>query len=237
LTLASPFGACTVVPVLAAGGRAATVSDRARPSSARPPSGGATWGIAAVGAPEDAEKGRDELDAGIVRRARSGDRDAFVVLMDHFDRRLRSLAYRLLDDGDATVEAMQDVYVKAFAGLPAFEGRSSVGTWLYRITYTTCLDHLERRKRRTAVYVDCEPPSLRLVRDPADEATLHADLAAALRSLTSDARAAVLLVDRDGYDYRTASAVLGIPMGTLASRLSAARAVLRRALEGEEVSP
>ncbi|HJW75976.1 MAG TPA: sigma-70 family RNA polymerase sigma factor [Thermoleophilia bacterium] len=185
---------------------------------------------------DDADRSRDELGAGVLRRAKSGDRDAFVQLMDRYDRRLRSLAYRLLDDRESAIEAMQDVYVKAFAGLPGFQERSSVGTWLYRITYTTCLDHLERRQRRPASYADPNPPSLHLVRDPADEAALHVDLAAALRSLSSDARAAVLMVDRDGYDYRTASDALGIPMGTLASRLSAARAALRRALEGEEVS-
>ena len=188
----------------------------------------------AVGPAGDDESVRHELDAGVLRRAKGGDRDAFVQLMDHYDRRLRSLAYRLLDDREATIEAMQDVYAKAFGGLPRFEGRSSAGTWLYRITYTTCLDHLERRKRRPVLYADPEPPSLGLVRDPADEATLHVDLAAALSSLSSDARAAVLMVDRDGYDYRTTADVLGIPMGTLASRLSAARASLRRALEGEE---
>lgn len=182
---------------------------------------------------DDAEARQDELDPGVLRRAKSGDRDAFVQLMDHYDRRLRSLAYRLLDDRDAAVDAMQDVYVKAFGALPGFRERSSVGTWLYRITYTTCCEQLRRRKRISAEYVDEEPPSLRLVRDPADEATLHADLAAALRSLSPEARAAVLLVDRDGYDYRTAAGVLGIPQGTLASRLSAAHAVLRRALRVE----
>ena len=185
----------------------------------------------------EAARGGDELDAGVLRRAKRGDRNAFVQLMDHYDRRLRSMAYRLLDDREASIEAMQDVYVKAFAGLPGFQERSSVGTWLYRITYTTCLDHLARRKQRVSVYADAEPPSLGLVRDPADDAALHADLAAALRSLSSDARAAVLMVDRDGYDYRTTAEALGIPMGTLASRLSSARAALRRALEGEEVRP
>jgi RNA polymerase sigma-70 factor (ECF subfamily) len=198
-----------------------------------PPLGGEAVGSAAVASVDDADRVRGELDTVVLRRAQSGDRDAFVELMDHYDRRLRSLACRLLDDRESAIEAMQDVYVKAWGGLPGFEGRSSVGTWLYRITYTTCLDHIERRKRRSAAYEDGDPPSLHLVRDPADEATLHADLAAALRSLSNEARAAVLMVDRDGYDYRTTADVLGIPMGTLASRLSAARAALRRALEGE----
>ena len=237
MSQALPFEACMVALLLTAEGRATSRGSIAWPSPVRPRFGGHAPGGAAVAVAEDADRGRDELDAGVLRRATSGDRNAFVQLMDHFDRRLRSLAYRLLDDREAAVEAMQDVYVKAFAALPGFEGRSSVGTWLYRITYTTCLDHLERRKRRAAAYVDADPPSLHLVRDPADEAALHADLAAALRSLSSDARAAVLMVDRDGYDYRTASAVLGIPMGTLASRLSAARAALRSALAGEEAVP
>jgi RNA polymerase sigma-70 factor (ECF subfamily) len=222
--------------VLAAGDQAWRPFACAWVSPVRPLFGGDTRGSAAVASVDDADRGRDELDAIVLRRAQRGDRDAFVQLMDHYDRRLRSLAYRLLDDRESAIEAMQDVYVKAFGGLPGFEGRSSVGTWLYRITYTTCLDYIERGKRRTAVYADADPPSLHLVRDPADEATLHADLAAALRSLSSDARAAVLMVDRDGYDYRTTADVLGIPMGTLASRLSAARAALRRALEGEGAS-
>jgi len=231
-----PFGPCMVASFATAEGRAPTVCGRARPSPVRPLFGGDAVGGAAVAVADDADRAGGELDAGVLRRAKSGDRDAFVELMDHYDRRLRSLTYRLLDDREAAVEAMQDVYVKAFGALPGFQGRSSVGTWLYRITYTTCLDHIERSKRRTATYVDADPPSLHLVRDPADEAALHADLAAALRSLSSDARAAVLMVDRDGYDYRTVSAALGIPTGTLASRLSAARAALRRALDGEEAS-
>jgi RNA polymerase sigma-70 factor (ECF subfamily) len=157
--------------------------------------------------------------------------------MDHYDRRLRSLAYRLLDDHDATIDAMQDVYVKAFGALPGFREKSSVGTWLYRITYTTCCEQLRQRKRSPVPFADDDPPaSSRRGQDPADEATLHVDLAAALRTLSPEARTAVLLVDRDGYDYRTVAGVLGIPPGTLASRLSAARAVLRRALRGEEAS-
>jgi RNA polymerase sigma-70 factor (ECF subfamily) len=191
-------------------------------------------GIALTASPADGT-GRQEADSRILRRAQRGDRDAFVELMGVYDRRLRSLAYRLLDDREAMVDAMQDVYVKAFQALPAFEGRSSIGTWLYRITYTTCLDVIEGRRRAPREYDDADPPSLRLVPDPADEVARRADLAAALQSLSSEARAAVLMVDRDGYDYCSTATALGIPMGTLASRLSAARAALRRALDGGEV--
>ncbi len=206
------------------------------PCPIRPLSGDATRSVA-VAPLDELERERDELEPGVLRRAKSGDRHAFVELMDHYDRRLRSLAYRLLDDRDTTVDAMQDVYVKAFGALAGFRERASVGTWLYRITYTTCCEHLRQRKRQPTPYADDDPPAVGTACDPADEAALHADLAAALRSLSPEARAAVLLVDRDGYDYRTAADVLGIPPGTLASRLSAAHALLRRALQGERASP
>ena len=97
--------------------------------------------------------------------------------MDHHDRRLRSLAYRLLDDREDAVDAMQDVYVKAFGALPGFREKSSVGTWLYRITYTTCCEHLRQLKRSPIPFADEESPGASWpARDPADEATLHADL-------------------------------------------------------------
>jgi RNA polymerase sigma-70 factor, ECF subfamily len=234
----APFGACMVAVLATADGRALMGDTLARPSPVRPRSGGDASRSVAVARVDDADAARDELDSAVLRRAKRGDREAFVRLMDHYDRRLRSLAFRLLDDRDEAVDAMQDVYVKAFGALPGFREKSSVGTWLYRITYTTCCEHLRQRRRGPIPYADDAPPaSSRLGRDPADEATLHADLAVALRSLSPEARAAVLLVDRDGYDYRTAAAVLAIPEGTLASRLSAAHAVLRRALRGEEASP
>lgn len=197
-------------------------------------SDGDTGGSVALTDRSDSEPSSAEASARILKDARNGDRDAFVTLMDHHDRRLRSLAYRLLDDRDAMAEAMQDVYVKAFRALPSFQGRSSVGTWLYRITYTTCLDRLKKRRSR-AVYDDAEPSRLDLVADPADAVSARIDLAAALRALSSEQRAAVLMVDRDGFDYREAAEALDIPMGTLASRLSAARAALRLALQDEEV--
>jgi RNA polymerase sigma-70 factor, ECF subfamily len=217
-------------------GRAVGGRTLAWPSPVEPRSGGDASRSVAVPPGDDTDAVRDELEPGVLRRAKHGDREAFVRLMDHYDRRLRSLAYRLLDDRDEAVDAMQDVYVKAFGALPGFREESSVGTWLYRITYTTCCEHLRQRRRSPVPYADADPPEPSSARDPADEATLHADLAAALRTLNPEARAAVLLVDRDGYDYRTVAGVLGIPQGTLASRLSAAHAVLRRALRGEEAS-
>lgn len=201
-------------------------------SAVRPRSGGEAPGGAAVASRDDAHRSWDELDASVLRRAKSGDRDAFVRLMDHYDRRLRSLAYRLLDDRESAVEAMQDVYVKAFAGLPGFQERSSVGTWLYRITYTTCLDYL-RRGGRVTLTMDGEVPIDERApdEDPSDALSDTHAVVEILHSLPPEQRATILLVGVEGFEYAEAADILDVPVGTVASRMAAARTKLRKALE------
>jgi RNA polymerase sigma-70 factor, ECF subfamily len=171
-----------------------------------------------------------DVGPGIVARARSGDQEAFAALIKHYDPGLRSLAYRLLGDRDRMDDALQEAYVKAFRALPRFRGDAKLGTWLYRIAYNACLDELGRSRRAVQLPLDeaAEQPSSRA--DPGDAVASRRDLAAALAGLSSADRAAVLLVDAQGFDYREAGDVLGIPVGTVASRLNRARAALRAAL-------
>ncbi len=169
-----------------------------------------------------------EVDAGVLRRARRGDPRAFAMVVRHYDAGLRALAYRLLGDRQRMDDALQEAYVKAFRMLPAFRGDSAAGTWLYRIAYNACLDELRRSRR--VVPLD----SLREEPDPrpgvAEALSQRSTLADALAELAPQDRAAVLLVDAQGFDYQSAADVLGVPVGTIASRLNRARAALRRAL-------
>ena len=166
----------------------------------------------------------------VARTIGDHDRRAFTQLIHEHDQRLRGLAYRLLGDTDLMDEVLQDAYIKAFVGLPGFNGRSSIGTWLYRITYTTCIDALRRPRRLSALPGDV----LECVSDPApdlgDELAERERLSVALAALPPEQRAAVLLVDRDGFDYKTVAEILDVPLGTAASRVSAARRALRHAL-------
>jgi RNA polymerase sigma-70 factor (ECF subfamily) len=156
------------------------------------------------------------------------DEDEFAELIRRHDRSLRSLAFRLLADRDRMDDALQDAYVKAFRARGRFRGASAPQTWLYRIVYNTCLDELRRGRFRRHLPLD--PALASAEQDPADAASGRAGLARALAALPADQRAAVLLVDAEGFDYRGAAEVLGVEVGTLASRLSRARAALRRAL-------
>jgi RNA polymerase sigma-70 factor, ECF subfamily len=171
----------------------------------------------------------DEVDPDTLDRARRGDERAFAVLVRHYDDGLRALAFRLLGDRSRMDDALQEAYVRAFEALPRFRGDSGPGTWLYRIAYNACLDELKRI--RQVVPLD----SLRERVDPrpgaAETFPARRELAEALGRLPPAERAAVVLVDAQGFDYRAAAEVLGIPEGTVASRLSRARALLRRFLD------
>ena len=167
----------------------------------------------------------------VLERARGGDHDAFAALVDRHDRGLRALAYRLLRDRDRMDDALQEAYLRAYRALPRFRGDAAFRTWLYRIAYNVCVEELARGRRQPGVVplddlgaVSASEP------DVADDVTQRARLAAALEALAPEERAAVLLVDAQGFDYRSAGAVLGVPQGTVASRLNRARAALRETL-------
>jgi RNA polymerase sigma-70 factor, ECF subfamily len=164
----------------------------------------------------------------VIDRARRGDQEAFAALIRHYDPGLRALAFRLLGDRDVMDDVLQEAYVKAFKGLPRFRGDAKLDTWLYRIAYNACLDELRRSRRGDDLPLADELPSAGP--DPGEVAVGREELARALAALPHDEHAAVLLVDAQGFDYRQAARVLGVPEGTVASRLNRARASLRIAL-------
>lgn len=167
----------------------------------------------------------------VMERARQGDAAAFEQVVRHYDPRLRALAYRLLGDRAQMDDALQETYVKAFRGLAGFRSDAGLGTWLYRITYRACLDVIRAEGRRRTTPLSGTELAADPAGDPGRLAAQRADLARALDSLPPDQRAAVLLVDAEGLDYTAAAEVLGVAAGTIASRLSRARATLRRALD------
>src|SRR5919204_5190994 len=152
---------------------------------------------------------------------------AFPELLERHDRSLRALAFRLLGDRDRMDDVLQDAYVKAFRSLPRFRRASKLETWLYRIVYNACLDDLRRAKAGRTLPLEHSLEASG-ASDPAELAEERSALEAALASLPADQRAVVLLVDAEGFDYAAAASVLGIEVGTVASRLGRARAALRR---------
>lgn len=158
------------------------------------------------------------------------DADAFWPLVEPYDRALRALAYRLVGDRDLMDDVLQEAYLRAFRALPSLRGREAVGSWLYRIVYNASMDQVRRRERIAQLALEDAPERPDPAPDPGEVAAGRGDVAAALQTLAPDLRAAVLLVDAEGLSYEEAGVILGVPEGTVGSRLSRARDVLRRSL-------
>jgi RNA polymerase sigma-70 factor (ECF subfamily) len=179
-------------------------------------------------------------DREAVRRAQGGDREAFEPLVEKYKRKVFRLAYQVLRDQEEALDVAQDAFVKAFRALPTFKGDSAFYTWLFRITMNVALDRKRQRTarvkslgaedvppeewERTAVSTDPDPE------DVASGAQRRERIRKGLDSLSEHHRTIIILSDVEGLQYREIAEVLGIPMGTVMSRLHHARKRLREAL-------
>ncbi len=205
-------------------------ADGSMPVDAPPPRPVMPAGLPGSGHPGGAS---GEIAPEVVVAARRGDALAFEAILRHYDRRLRVVADRLLGDRQLMDDALQEVAIKTLRGLPSFRGEAPLGAWLCRIATTTCLDMLRRRRPEDATAPEELPERADMTADPADRFDARQRLRRALADLPADQRAAVLLIDQFGYDFRAAGDALGVPVGTVASRVATARSRLRAALAAE----
>lgn len=158
----------------------------------------------------------------------AGDHEAFGELFRRHRDRLWSVAVRTLGDPEEAADAVQDAMVRAYHAAAGFRGDAAVGTWLHRIVVNICLDRLRRRGRQAMVLpLDEERAAAEgATTDPIEARELRLTLRAALATLPADQRAAVVLVDMEGYPVDEAARLLGVPTGTVKSRCARARAKL-----------
>ncbi|HEX2040045.1 MAG TPA: RNA polymerase sigma factor [Acidimicrobiales bacterium] len=165
-----------------------------------------------------------------MQEALAGDRRALDTLLRRHYPFVYGLCRRMTGNDADAADAAQDALVAIVRGLARFDGRSRFSTWVYRVATNVCLDELRRRRRRP------EPRDDALSARPASTTALDSSVAdrvdvdAALRSLPADYRAAVVLRDLCGLDYDEIATVLGIPPGTVRSRISRGRAAVAERL-------
>ncbi|MEZ4811718.1 MAG: RNA polymerase sigma factor [Allomuricauda sp.] len=91
----------------------------------------------------------------LVKKIRDGNTHAFSVLVDRYKNLVYTLAYRMLQNREEAEEVSQDSFIKVFNSLKQFKGDSKISTWIYRITYNTCLDRI-KQNRKNHMFVDAE---------------------------------------------------------------------------------
>ena len=183
----------------------------------------------------------DEVD--LINAARGGDLDAFNrLVMAYQDVVFRQARY-WLNDEEMAADITQDTFIKAFLSLKGFQG-GSFRAWLLRTATHASIDELRRRQRRPTFSIDAEDDNgmdqdvASWMADPQplpEEITESKQLQEAVQEILEQVkpvyRAAVVLVDLQGLDYEEASETLGVPIGTLKSRLARGRIMMRTLIE------
>ncbi|MGW2948705.1 RNA polymerase sigma factor SigM [Streptomyces eurythermus] len=171
-------------------------------------------------------------DRDLLARHVDGDPEAFGEIVRRHRDRLWAVALRTLGDREEAADAVQDALVSAYRAAHTFRGQSAVTTWLHRITVNACLDRARKAASRKTAPVDDTERLERLLEPhesasaPAERKDVHRQLLEALGTLPPEQRAALVLVDMQGYPVAEAARILDVPTGTVKSRCARGRARL-----------
>ena len=170
----------------------------------------------------------EDRDSELVGRAARNDPQALHALVDEHAQSLFAIANSMLRSPAEAEDIVQDTFLACFIGLKRFEGRSSVRTWLVSILLRQISEKRRRDQRRPKVAWD-QAEAQPAKNEPATDAKL--DLAAALATLSDDHRQVLTLREYGGLSYDQIAATLGLPRGTVESRLHRARQELAQRLK------
>lgn len=171
-----------------------------------------------------------ENEAELIARAQTGDRRAFSQLVRRHREGVINVVYRMCGDANLADEAAQEAFIRAWQHLPGYRPRSPFRNWLYRIATNVARDALRREEK--TVDIDTVPmaDSTRGPRAELEAQELGERVQQAVLSLPPASRAVLVLREYEGLSYKEIADTLGIPMGTVMSRLNYARNLLRQAL-------
>jgi RNA polymerase sigma-70 factor (ECF subfamily) len=175
-----------------------------------------------------------DRDDDLARRAARGDAGALDALLRRHTTLVHSVCRRILGNPDDALDATQEALIAIATRVATFDGRARFSTWAYRVATNAALDEARRRGRRPLPSEQL-PEAERAVSEGTESAVAdRLDVDAALAQLSPEYRAAVALRDLVGMDYAEIADVLGIPPGTVRSRISRGRAVLADLLGNRE---
>lgn len=177
----------------------------------------------------------------LIQQAKRGDLESFNQLVLLYQDMAFNVAYRIMGDGESAADATQEAFIAAYRKLRQFQG-DRFKPWLLRIVTNACYDELRRRRRRPAASLDSLPDlvsvsELDLHSQPenpehhAQRSELNAAIQDCISELPEEQRVIAVLADVEEYPYQEIAAITDLPLGTVKSRLSRARARLRECLQ------
>jgi RNA polymerase sigma-70 factor (ECF subfamily) len=183
-----------------------------------------------------------DIDQQLVERAQRGDKRAFELLVEKYQRKLGRLLARFIRDPAEVEDVTQEAFIKAYRALPAFRGDSAFYTWLYRIGINTAKNYLMALRRRapTSTEVDAEDAEgfedgeqLRDINTPESmllSKEIAATVNATIEELPEELRTAIQLREIEGMSYEDIARIMECPIGTVRSRIFRAREAIAERL-------
>ena len=171
----------------------------------------------------------------LIKKAQHGDRNAFALLLEKYGKQVYHQALRMVTNPEDAADMTQEAFLKAWQGLPHFQGDSSFSTWLYRLTNNVCIDFLRREKKRKgdASLDDEERDFASALTDPSptpqralEQQELQQAVIDGLARLSEDHRQVLILREINGLSYEEIGRVLDLTPGTIKSRIARARLAL-----------
>ncbi|OIQ86963.1 ECF RNA polymerase sigma-E factor [mine drainage metagenome] len=187
--------------------------------------------------------GDREIDHVLVERAQRGDKGAFGLLVDKYQRKLGRLLSRMIRDQAEVEDVVQEAFIKAYRALPNFRNDSAFYTWLYRIGINTAKNHLVAMGRRPRAVPEIEVEDaenfedgdeLRTIATPETELMSKQVAKAvneAVESLPDELRTAISLREIEGLSYEEIATLMNCPIGTVRSRIFRARETIAEKLK------
>lgn len=172
-------------------------------------------------------------DRELVERARAGERAAFDLLVERYQRRLLRLVLRLLRDQAEAEDVVQETFLRAYRALPRFRGDAAFYTWLYRIALNGARNTILRRRQRAAPAPSQLPAPVREIGTPESmllSKQVMQTIDAALEALPLELRTAIVLREIEGLSYEEIAQIMECPLGTVRSRIFRAREAIARRL-------
>jgi RNA polymerase sigma-70 factor (ECF subfamily) len=176
----------------------------------------------------DGASSRDAVDPDVelLKRHLAGDPDAFSEIVRRHRDQLWAVALRTTGDAEDAADAVQEALISAMRNASSFRGDAKLSTWLHRIVVNACLDRLRRRASHPTTALPDDDHAPAITRDVFADRDTAADVHAALATLPVEQRAAIVLVDIEGYPVDEVARMLEVPSGTVKSRCARGRAKL-----------
>ncbi|MBI2214763.1 MAG: RNA polymerase sigma factor [Acidobacteria bacterium] len=169
-------------------------------------------------------------DAATIRGAMDGDPDAFRILVERYSRSVFRLAYRLTRSRQDADDIVQEAFLRAYRNLHAFDGRSSFGTWLYRIAANSAFDMMRSAQRHPTEELGERDVPSPVAKEPATQIGIRAAVESAMKLLSGNERTAFVLRHFEGMSIDEISEVLGIEPNAVKNTIFRAVRKLREVL-------